>query len=285
MKPLTLPIALRLGRVSNLPTVTSNVLAAVALSRGKASPVTIAVVCVAMSLMYVAGMFLNDAFDREIDARERPERPIPSGQIGAGAVFDAGFVLLLAGIALTIVASFATGAGWRPILCSVALAALIVIYDAHHKGNPFSAVVMGLCRVGVYATAGFLVAREVDSALLGGIVALLAYLIGLTHIARAENLARLDHAWPLAFLAVPFVIAWPSNGLAVAIYIAFLISTLRALVMVSGRQIKHAVGALIAGISLLDACLAAKACCPRLAIAALAAWAATLVFQRIVPGT
>ena len=285
MKPLTLPIALRLGRVSNLPTVTSNVLAAVALSRGKPSPVTIAVVCVAMSLMYVAGMFLNDAFDRDIDARERPERPIPSGQIGAGAVFDAGFVLLLAGIALTIVASFATGAGWRPVLCSVGLATLIVIYDAHHKGNPLSAVVMGLCRVGVYATTGFLVARDIDAALVGGIVALLAYLIGLTHIARAENLARLDHAWPLAFLAVPFVVAWPSNALAVAIYVAFLISTLRALVLVSGRQIKHAVGALIAGISLLDACLAAKAGCPRLAIAALVAWAATLVFQRVVPGT
>jgi 4-hydroxybenzoate polyprenyltransferase len=285
MTPLTLGVALRLGRVSNLPTVTSNVLAAVALSRGKASPATIAATCVAMSLMYVAGMFLNDAFDREIDARERPERPIPSGQVGAGAVFDAGFLLLLSGIALTIIVSFATGAGWRPILSSVALAVLIVIYDIHHKGNPLSAVVMGLCRAGVYATAGFVVARHVDPALLGGIVALLAYLIGLTHIARAENLARLDHAWPIAFLAVPFVVAWPSSGLAVAIYAAFAVSTLRALVLVSGRRIKHAVGALIAGISLLDACMAANAGCPRLAIVALAAWLATLVFQRIVPGT
>lgn len=282
---MTFAIALRLGRVSNLPTVTSNVLAAVALSSGGASALTIAAVCVAMSLMYVAGMFLNDAFDREIDARERPERPIPSGQIGAAVVFDAGFALLFAGIALTTAVAVATGAGWRPILSSVALASLIVIYDAYHKGNPLSAVVMGLCRVGVYATAGFVVAREVDIALVHGIFALLAYLIGLTHIARAENLMRLEHVWPLAFLAAPFWIAWPSGGLAAVLYVVFAMSTLRALALVSARRIKHAVGALIAGISLLDACMAAKVGCPRLAIAAVVAWVLTLLFQRIVPGT
>ena len=31
--------------------------------------------------LYAAGMVLNDAFDAELDARERPERPIPSGRI------------------------------------------------------------------------------------------------------------------------------------------------------------------------------------------------------------
>ena len=33
------------------------------------------------SLMYLAGMALNDYADREIDAVERPSRPIPSGRI------------------------------------------------------------------------------------------------------------------------------------------------------------------------------------------------------------
>ena len=69
---MKLSVALRLGRVSNLPTVTSNVLAAIALAGGTPSGLRIAVACVAMSMMYVAGMFLNDAFDREIDASERP---------------------------------------------------------------------------------------------------------------------------------------------------------------------------------------------------------------------
>ena len=78
-----LSVALRLGRVSNLPTVTTNVLAALALSGATPAPWSIAVICAAISLLYIAGMFLNDAFDRTIDALQRPERPIPSGQVTA----------------------------------------------------------------------------------------------------------------------------------------------------------------------------------------------------------
>ena len=60
----------RLGRVSNLPTVWSNVLAAVALAgAGGAfvSPGALFGLLTALSLFYVAGMVLNDAFDAEIE--------------------------------------------------------------------------------------------------------------------------------------------------------------------------------------------------------------------------
>ena len=36
-------------------------------------------------LMYWSGMALNDWADREADAVERPERPIPSGRVRPGA--------------------------------------------------------------------------------------------------------------------------------------------------------------------------------------------------------
>src|SRR5438105_1354455 len=97
---MKLSVALRLGRVSNLPTVTTNVLAAVALADLPASPAHLVLLCLAMSLMYVGGMWLNDAYDRDIDRRERPERPIPSGQADAAAVFAWGYALLVAGIGL-----------------------------------------------------------------------------------------------------------------------------------------------------------------------------------------
>lgn len=282
---MKLSVALRLGRVSNLPTVTSNVLAAVALAGGAPSGLRVAVSCVAMSMMYVAGMFLNDAFDREIDARERPERPIPSGEVRAATVFDAGFALLLGGIALTAIAALTSGAGGRPILCAVALGALIIFYDAYHKENPLSPVVMGLCRVGVYATAGFLATRDVDPALAWGLVALLGYLIGLTYIARQENLDRITNLWPLAVMAVPFWIAFPHNLFAGAIYAGLLATTRRALALLGRRRIRDAVSLLIAGISLLDATLAANRCCWALALVALAAFGLTRLFQRVVPGT
>jgi UbiA prenyltransferase family len=282
---MKLSIALRLGRVSNLPTVTSNVLAAVALSGAQPSPLRTAAICVAMSMMYVAGMFLNDAFDREIDARERPERPIPSGEVKASAVFDAGFALLLGGVALTAVVALGSGVGWRPILCAVALASLIVIYDAYHKQNPLSPVVMGLCRVGVYATAAFVATRDVDPALVRGVIALLGYLIGLTYIARQENLAQPGNLWPLAVLAVPFWLAFPQDLFAAVLYVSWIGTTRRALQLIVQRQIRDAVSLLIAGISLLDATLAANAGCMGLAFFAAGAFLLTRRLQRSISGT
>jgi hypothetical protein len=86
-------IMLRLGRVSNLPTVWTNVLAAVVLSGGDWRSRHLALLLISMSLCYVGGMYLNDYFDRAIDARERPERPIPSGAISASTVAAVGFAL------------------------------------------------------------------------------------------------------------------------------------------------------------------------------------------------
>ena len=91
-------VYLQLGRVSNLPTVWSNVLAGIVLG-GAALHVGPAIgLGLAASLYYVGGMFLNDAFDHRVDARQRPERPIPAGLIGAGEVYRIGFGLLGAGL-------------------------------------------------------------------------------------------------------------------------------------------------------------------------------------------
>ncbi|MGH8867700.1 MAG: UbiA family prenyltransferase, partial [Actinomycetes bacterium] len=38
----------------------------------------------ASTLLYWSGMALNDWADRTVDAKERPERPVPSGRVPAG---------------------------------------------------------------------------------------------------------------------------------------------------------------------------------------------------------
>jgi 4-hydroxybenzoate polyprenyltransferase len=282
---MKLSVALRLGRVSNLPTVTSNVLAAIALSGAGAAWPRIAIVCFAMSLMYVAGMYLNDAFDRDIDARERPDRPIPAGEVAAFTVFGAGFGLLFAGVLAIAALAVTTGSGWRPIASASALAGLIVLYDMHHKGNRYGPLIMGMCRVGVYATSAFAVGASLGRALLLGCGALLAYLIGLTYVAKSENLRVLGNLWPLAFLAVPFVVGFPSTPIATAVFIFFVLWTLRSLNFLRRRQIRDTVVGLIAGISLLDALMIAGTDRPELAGAAVAAFFATALLQRVVPGT
>jgi 4-hydroxybenzoate polyprenyltransferase len=175
--------ALRLGRVSNLPTVWTNVMAGLALNGGALTPFDVVPLGVAVSLFYVAGMYLNDAFDWRWDAQHRPERPIPSGEISARAVFVIGFALMAAGLAL-----LAVGPGRpAPFFGGLGLGACILIYDASHKRNPLAPLVMGLCRVGVYVIAALAASPHLAAAVYVGGGLQLAYLVGLTLVARHET--------------------------------------------------------------------------------------------------
>lgn len=278
---------LQLGRVSNLPTVWTNVLAGAVLAGGAVSGRALLLPVLAGSLFYVGGMFLNDAFDREIDRRERPERPIPSGRVGTGEVFAVGYGMLTAGWLLLAAQVWGMGFGSaRALLAGAALAAAIVVYNAWHKGNPFSPLVMGVCRALLYLTAGFAVAVTPGRAVLGGALALLAYLIGLTYVAKQETLARVANLWPLVFLAAPFAYAVPTNLASALLLATLLVWVLYALWLVVRRiSIPRAVVSLIAGISLLDAALIAREGAQAAAVLAALGFVATLGLQRYVRGT
>src|SRR3984885_2958506 len=84
---LSLSTALRLGRISNLPTVWTNVAAGIVLSGAPVKAWPALLLMVSLSLFYTAGMVLNDAFDRDFDRRNRPQRPIPAGEVEAATVF------------------------------------------------------------------------------------------------------------------------------------------------------------------------------------------------------
>lgn len=285
--------ALQLGRVSNLPTVWTNTTAGVVLAGAEPGPVAMLGLWLAMSLFYLAGMFLNDAFDRGFDARHRPERPIPSGRVSASAVFGTGFALLAAGLALLAwLGSMLPGSdGGRALLAGLVLAAAIVFYDWYHKQNPLSPVVMGFCRMMVYVAVAFAVTANppAEVYLLGGL--LLAYLVGLTYIAKQEHLGRLSSLWPLAFLALP--VLWGVNAAAgsgvVAAFCAFFAAwVLYALSFLRRRRagdVPRAVGYLLAGICLWDALVLAAHVRIELAGLALAAFALTLLLQRFVSPT
>lgn len=290
---LSLDVALRLGRVSNLPTVWTNVAAGTALSGALLSPALFLALALAFSLFYVAGMYLNDAFDREIDARERPERPIPAGLVSARTVFAAGFGLLAAGWLLLLAIGYlpAEGTGWRGPLAGALLAAAILLYDAWHKGNPLSPLLMGLCRLLVYLGAGAAAAAALPLALLVAAGVALAYLIGLTYAAKQENLQQIGKLWPLAFLAVPAGYAvWtattgPAGILAAFAFLAWQGYALSFLLRPERRDVPRAVVSLIAGLCLLDALFVIAAGQPALALFAAAAFLLTLALQRRIAGT
>jgi hypothetical protein len=280
--------ALRLGRVSNLPTVWSNVVAGVALSGGDPLGPRTPALLLALSLFYVAGMYLNDAFDAEFDRRFRPERPIPSGEVTKPVVFTLGFALLATGYIVLL----PTGsASWLTPTAGAALVAAILLYDAWHKGNPIGPLIMGQCRALVYVTTAASLAEALSRDLLWAAAIAFCYLIGLTYAAKQEDLQKPGHLWPLAFLGVPFVYGLPTAAASVvgflvyAALLAAVISALSLIVRGDRANIPRVVSTLIASICLLDALFIAGVNQPLLALTAALGFPVTLFFQRAIPGT
>ena len=173
---------LLLARVSNLPTVWTNVLTAYAISGAALDSLPIAVV--SLSLFYTGGMFLNDAFDVGFDSRTRPDRPIPNGDVSRGEAFGIGFGLLFAGQGLLIFQPFPGHA----LRWGIALFIAIVFYNFSHKGKGYGPIVMGLCRALVYFVAAAGAAADVTSGVADAALVMWIYVILLTWIAKAANL-------------------------------------------------------------------------------------------------
>ena len=104
---------------------------------GAASPAMAAsAVC-----LYWAGMALNDYADRDLDATERPERPIPSGRIRPGTALGVAGGLTAAGLAIAGLAG-----GRRALAVAVPLAATVWAYDLVLKATPVGPAAMATAR-------------------------------------------------------------------------------------------------------------------------------------------
>jgi 4-hydroxybenzoate polyprenyltransferase len=247
-----------------------------------------AVMLLAFSLFYTGGMFLNDAFDAEFDAAQRPERPIPSGEVSGREVYGWGYGMMAAGIAFLAVVGLGFGArtGIWPALAGALLAATIH-YDGITRATVRS-VVMG-CAGCWYLGADMHPSRP--SALWIGAGLMLCYLIGLTYVAKQENLGKVENLWPLIFLAAPVAYgAWLATmhlaaGIFWLLFTGWLLVALWFLRRRNKGDIPRAVVSMIAGISLLDAMLIAGAGSAVLAVFALAGFGVTLFLQRYISGT
>lgn len=92
-------------------------------------------------LLYWAGMALNDWSDRELDAVERPERPIPSGRISpTGAL---GIAVGLTGAGVAAAAIFG---GRRAFALAGLLAGAVWAYDLRLKHTKAGPAAMAACR-------------------------------------------------------------------------------------------------------------------------------------------
>jgi len=178
----------QLLRIGNVFTAISNILAGFLLVQKDWQPLgPLFLLIGSSSLLYAAGMVLNDAFDAELDAKERPERPIPSDRISRSTAFRVGWFLLLLGVALACYVSWQLQSR-TPAAIAVLLALAIVAYDAKLKQTEFGPSAMGICRY-LNVLLGASIAGDLLTVPAVWIYAAAVgmYTIGLTLFARSEN--------------------------------------------------------------------------------------------------
>ncbi|HEY6077422.1 MAG TPA: UbiA family prenyltransferase, partial [Polyangiaceae bacterium] len=281
---------LTLGRTSNLPTVWSNMLAGAVLSGAQFGAPPLLVLLLCGSAFYEGGMFLNDAFDADVDARERPGRPIPSGLVTRGAVYAIGYGLLGGGL-LALAAASALSLvrpGLGVILAGLGTCVAVLAYNRWHKGHAWSPIVMGACRAGLYLTAALSVSPYLNQTVLLGAGALWLYIVGLTHVARFETGKVMDRAWVSAFVLAPLLVALPVvidqrsalPALCLALLFGWSVRSLSFALRGGPGQIPRAVVSLIAGVSLVDALFISLLATPLEVLAALACFLITLKWQK-----
>ncbi len=101
----------------------------------------------ASALLYCAGMVWNDYFDIEQDRRERPNRPLPSGEIPPGSARSARHRSPDRRVALRRPGGLGRqGPPGMPAVLGAVLVGAVLLYDAWLKRTRFGPIGMGVCR-------------------------------------------------------------------------------------------------------------------------------------------
>jgi 4-hydroxybenzoate polyprenyltransferase len=224
------------------------------------------------SLLYLSGIVLNDVFDLELDSRERPDRPLPSGRISLDAARWFGWELLFAGVASGWAVAFLID-NILPGAIVVMLVTSILIYDAGLKSTVIGPVLMGACRM-FNVLLGMSVAGVPFAAEHWAVaVAIGLYITGVTWFARTENTrsARLHLALSTIVMMLgiallsslphwserinPLLQEEPQRWWLLMLILGMLIGwrCLRAVIVPSPAQVQAAVAQSILSLIILDA--------------------------------
>ena len=261
----------QLLRFANVFTAISYVIAGFLLVQQQWHPIGPLFLLILSSVcLYESGMVLNDVLDAELDAIERPERPIPSGRIKREHAYLAGLFLLGMGNLAAFFASMLSGQ-YLSIMFALALSWKIWSYNAWEKSTEWGPLVMSTCRglnvlLGASIAASLLEAVTMAGFLVGAVC---FHTYGLTLISRSEaHLIRrteITTGIAVVFGSLAWIVALPlamrdqriSTVAWLIICVVLLIIELtlakRLLSNPSRNVIRHTVGALIMLFIPLDA--------------------------------
>lgn len=141
-------------------------------------------VALASLCFYTGGLVFNDWADRDRDAAERPDRPLPSSSVTPGQALLAGCLLFALGLI------FCMAAGPQTFWLGLCLCALIQTYNLSVKEVAvLGPLVMGACR-GVSVLLGASGARDnasIGSGAWTAAILLAAYVASITQLSRKET--------------------------------------------------------------------------------------------------
>lgn len=290
-------------RAANVFTAISNVIAGFLLIEGGWQPLGLLVLLmVASALLYEAGMVLNDVCDAQLDAKERPERPIPSGRISKAAAKRVGIALLVGGVACAHLVSVVTRQ-WQTAQVSLALAATIVGYNVGLKSTRFGPLAMGGCRF-----LNVLLGASIAGTLATGVTAIWLFAwgiffhtYGLTRIARqeADSIDIVD-LWigsiavllcPTWIMGLPLTLDQPHISTIIWVFLCLLLLACAGLLVYrlvnSPEQtlVRRSVGQLIRSFIVIDAAVSALAAGWPAGLAVLSLYLPTRLMARRIPMT
>lgn len=289
---------LQLVRIPTVFTAMADIFLGFLLTHSSLEPVSTFLFLLGASVcIYWTGMILNDYFDRDIDAQERPRRPIPSGRIAAGTALKLGVMLNIAGLGL------AACAGPGSLQIAILLTICVWLYDGALKKTPAAPLVMGSCRL-------FNVLLGASASPTGAMwwcpqmhvaIGLGVYVCGLTWFARQEAKTSARAQLISASFVINaglatlfgFVIYAPDNGQReTALFVLAVISVtiirrlLRAIAHPEPARVQTAIKTMLLSLVMLDATLVLFATgTPLLAITVAALMIPALLLSRWIPMT
>lgn len=155
------------------------------------------------SCLYAGGIVFNDIFDINIDRSERPERPLPNGQISLKNAQIFGITLFILGILFSFLVQFESG------IIAFLTSLMALIYDRYTKDYlVVGSLNMGLCR-GLNLMLGMsILPRIVYSNLIWICIIPIIFIAAITLISKGEVLGNNKSAILIALILDIMVIGF-----------------------------------------------------------------------------
>lgn len=153
------------------------------------------------SMIYTSGMVLNDYFDYQVDLRERPQRPLPSGRIARRSAFTLGLMLMVAGALSALMVRS------HSFLLSLLLIMLVLSYDSLTKQIPWVGTInMGACRfVNILLGASLIPLRSDARYIVAALM--MIYVMSIMPLSKIEVQGGWKREIPLSLLGLIIVIS------------------------------------------------------------------------------